>query len=118
MGWPAFTIEAPAPTVVELMTQEAHAVGGPALLNTHFHGWSRFTCRAGVNRFETFDSESLRWRQLHVRRANGRIRISRSSLPTSMPMTCLIAARELRVDPPQAAAAVAADIRQMTSRGG
>lgn len=75
VGWPAFTIEAPAGTVVELMTQEAHAVGGPALLNTHFHSWSRWTCRDGVNRFEAFDFESLRWLQLHVRNARGRIRI-------------------------------------------
>jgi hypothetical protein len=75
VGWPAFTIEAPAGTVVELMTQEAHAIGGVGLLNTHFHAWSRFTCRAGVNRFEAFDFESLRWLQLHIRSATGRIQI-------------------------------------------
>jgi hypothetical protein len=73
VGWPAFTIEAPAGTTVELMTQEAHALGGPALLNTHFHAWSRFTCRDGVNRFEAFDFESLRWLQLHIRNARGRV---------------------------------------------
>ena len=76
VGWPAFTIEAPAGTVVELMMQEAHAIGGPALLNTHFHAWSRFTCCEGANRFEAFDFESLRWLQLHIRNAKGRIRIS------------------------------------------
>jgi hypothetical protein len=76
VGWPAFTIEAPAGTVVELMTQEAHAVGGPALLNTHFHAWSRFSCREGINRFEAFDFESLRWLQLHIRNFRGRVRIS------------------------------------------
>jgi hypothetical protein len=75
VGWPAFTIEAPAGTVVELLTQEGHTVGGPPLLNTHFHGWSRLTCRAGLNRFEAFDFESLRWLQLHVRNAAGRCRI-------------------------------------------
>ncbi|MBL9125988.1 MAG: alpha-L-rhamnosidase N-terminal domain-containing protein, partial [Verrucomicrobiales bacterium] len=75
VGWPAFTIEAPEGTVVELMTQEGHAVGGPPLLDTHFHAWSRFTCRAGSNRFEAFDFESLRWLQLHVRNATGRVRI-------------------------------------------
>ena len=36
VGWPYFTIEAPAGTTIELMVQEAHQVGGPALLNTHF----------------------------------------------------------------------------------
>jgi hypothetical protein len=75
VGWPALTIEAPAGTIVELMTQEAHKVGGPPLLNTHFYGWSRFTCREGLNRFETFDFECLRWMQLHVRNARGPIRI-------------------------------------------
>lgn len=76
VGWPAFTLEAPAGTVIELMTQEGHAVGGAPLLNTHFHAWSRFTCRAGVNRFEAFDFESLRWLQLHIRNARGRVKIS------------------------------------------
>ncbi len=42
VGWPHFTIDAPAGTTVELMTQEAHQVGGPALLNSHFNSWARF----------------------------------------------------------------------------
>jgi alpha-L-rhamnosidase len=67
VGWPRFTIDAPAGTVVEVLCQEAHALGGPALLDTHFHNWSRFTCREGENRFEPFDFESLRWLQLHIR---------------------------------------------------
>lgn len=66
VGWPYFTIEAPAGTVVELMVQQSHEVGGPALLNTCYHSWSRFTCCEGVNRFETFDYECLKWMQLHV----------------------------------------------------
>ncbi len=75
VGWPHFTMEAPAGTVVELLVHEAHVVGGPALLNTHFDSWSRFTCRAGVNRFETFDFESLRWLQLHIHGAKGAVTI-------------------------------------------
>ncbi|HOQ86575.1 MAG TPA: alpha-L-rhamnosidase N-terminal domain-containing protein [Phycisphaerae bacterium] len=76
VGWPRFTIDAPAGTIVELMVQEAHEVGGPPLLNTHFHSWSRFTCREGTNVFETFDFESCRWMQLHIRAAvNGKVRI-------------------------------------------
>ena len=71
VGWPSFTIEAPPGTIVELMVQEAHEPGGPALLNTHFHAWTRFTCREGVNAFETFDFESCRWLQLHLRNAGG-----------------------------------------------
>ncbi len=47
VGWPYFTIEAPAGTIVELMVQEGHEVGGPALLNTHFDAWTRFICREG-----------------------------------------------------------------------
>ncbi len=73
VGWPYFTIEAPAGTTIELMVQEAHQPGGPALLNTHFDGWTRFICREGENRFETFDYESCRWVQLHVHGAHGKV---------------------------------------------
>jgi alpha-L-rhamnosidase len=71
VGWPFFTIEAPEGTVVELMVQESHEVGGPPLLNTQFYAWSRFICRNGVNTFETFDFESCRWMQLHIHGAAG-----------------------------------------------
>ena len=75
VGWPYFTITAPAGTVIELMVQEAHKVGGPALLNTRFHSWTRFICREGRNTFETFDFESLRWLQLHIRDTAGPITV-------------------------------------------
>ena len=71
VGWPYFTIDAPAGTTIELLVHEAHKPGGPPLLNTHFDSWTRFICRAGVNRFETFDFESLRWLQLHLHGAAG-----------------------------------------------
>ena len=45
VGWPYFTIEAPEGTSVELMVHEAHEPGGPALLNSHYHSWSRFWIR-------------------------------------------------------------------------
>jgi hypothetical protein len=70
VGWPCLTIEAPAGTIVEVLTQEAHAPDGPAWLDTHFFAWTRLVCREGVNRFESFDYESLRWLQLHVRNAS------------------------------------------------
>lgn len=73
VGWPYFTIEAPEGTVVELMVQESHEVGGPALLNTQFYAWTRFICRKGINEFETFDFESCRWIQLHIRGAAGEV---------------------------------------------
>jgi alpha-L-rhamnosidase len=76
VGWPGFTIEAPAGTTIELLVHEAHAIGGPPLLNTHFDSWTRFVCREGWNDFETFDFESLRWIQLHLHRATGPVRIS------------------------------------------
>lgn len=75
VGWPRFVIDAPAGTIVELMVQEAHKVGGPPLLNTHFYSWSRFTCKEGVNEFETFDFESCRWMQLHIRNVSGPVRV-------------------------------------------
>ncbi len=75
VGWPYFTVEAQAGTVIELLVHEAHEPGGPVLLNSHFDSWTRFTCSEGVNRFETFDFESLRWLQLHVHGAEGTVKI-------------------------------------------
>jgi len=75
-GWPYFTIDAPAGTVVELLVHEGHEVGGPALLNTHYDAWTRFICKGGSNRFETFDYESGRWLQLHIRGAPGAVTVS------------------------------------------
>ena len=48
---------------------------GRRLLNTHFDSWTRFICREGMNRFETFDFESLRWLQLHIHSAKGPVTI-------------------------------------------
>lgn len=75
VGWPGFTIEAPAGTTIELLVHEAHQVGGPPLINSHFDSWTRFICREGVNRFEGFDFESLRWLQLHIHGAAGLVTI-------------------------------------------
>jgi len=75
VGWPYFTIEAPEGAVVELLVHEAHVVGGPALINSHFNSWTRFTCAQGTNRFETFDFESLRWLQLHIHGVRGRVAV-------------------------------------------
>jgi hypothetical protein len=70
VGWPYFTIDASAGTIVDLMWQESHDLKKPAWLDTHFFSWARFICREGENRFETFDYESLRWLQVHVRNAS------------------------------------------------
>ena len=71
VGFPFLTVEAPAGTVVELMTQESHDPAGPAWLDTHRFSWARFVCREGENRFEAFDYESLRFLQVHVHEAAG-----------------------------------------------
>jgi alpha-L-rhamnosidase len=76
VGFPYFTIDAPAGTVIELMVQEAHQIGGPALLNSKFNAWSRFICRGGKNTFETFDYESFRWLQLHIHGVYGQVTVS------------------------------------------
>jgi len=55
VGFPYFTITAPAGTAIELMVREGHATGKGIVMNNHFHAWTRFTCREGENRFETFD---------------------------------------------------------------
>ncbi|MBN1809437.1 MAG: alpha-L-rhamnosidase N-terminal domain-containing protein, partial [Planctomycetes bacterium] len=76
VGWPYFTIDAPAGTVVEVITQESHDPSSGLWLDRHWYRWSRFICREGRNRFENFEYESLRWIQLHVRNAGGPVRIS------------------------------------------
>jgi hypothetical protein len=76
VGWPQVTIDAPAGTIVELICQESHDPRGPTWLDTHFFNWARFVCREGVNRLETFDYESLRWLQIHVRNASRPVRIN------------------------------------------
>jgi hypothetical protein len=90
VGWPAFEIDAPAGTIVELLNHEAHQVGGPTLINSHFNAWTRFICAEGLNRFETFDFESLRWLQLHVRNYDRpvtirNVRVRRRELPWPKP---------------------------------
>lgn len=75
VGFPSFTIEAPENTTIELLTHEAHEIGGPALLNTHFNAWSRYICKEGENRFEAFDYEGLRWIQLHIHNFKGTVKI-------------------------------------------
>lgn len=76
VGWPHFTIDAPEGTIVELLVHEAHQKGGPALINSHFNSWSRFICKERINHFETFDFESFRWLQLHIRNFNRPIKIA------------------------------------------
>lgn len=76
VGWPCFTIDAPEGTIIELLVHEAHQVGGPAIINSHFNAWTRFVCKEGVNHFETFDFESFRWMQLHIRNFQRPIKIS------------------------------------------
>ena len=75
VGWPYFTVDAPAGTTIELLVHEAHAVGGPPLLNSHFHSWTRFICKEGTNKFETFDFESCRWIQLHIHNTRGEVTV-------------------------------------------
>ncbi len=78
VGFPYFTIETSEGTVVELLVHEGHDTqGNYFLLNTHFNSWSKFTCKAGINTFEVFDYESLRWLQLHIRNAEGTVKISK-----------------------------------------
>ena len=76
VGWPSVTIEAPAGVTLEIMTQDGHAVGGPALLNTHVHKWARFTCREGVNHFRWFDFDCFRWMQVHLHPGRGSVVVS------------------------------------------
>ncbi len=74
VGFPFFSIHAKEGTIVELLVHEAHLVNGThRLLNTHFNSWSRFICKEGWNQFQTFDFESVKWLQLHIRNCQGTI---------------------------------------------
>ncbi len=75
VGWPAATIDAPAGTTIEIMTEDAHAIGGPAIMNCHYK-WARFTCREGVNRFQQFDFDCFRWMQIHIHPGHGKVVVS------------------------------------------
>ncbi|HPA16663.1 MAG TPA: alpha-L-rhamnosidase C-terminal domain-containing protein [Verrucomicrobiae bacterium] len=70
VGFPRFTIDAPAGTIVEMMIQEGHDPEKTRWLDSHHFSWSRFVCREGHNEFEGADFESLRWLQLHIRNAS------------------------------------------------
>lgn len=76
VGWPGITIEAPAGTTLEIMTEDAHEVGGPAVMNTSHHKWARFTCREGVNHFQLFDFDCFRWMQVHLHPGRGSVVVS------------------------------------------
>ena len=84
VGWPNFTIDAPEGTIVEILVHEAHKPGGPVFLNTHFHSWSRFICKEGENNFETFDFESYRWIQFHIRNYNRPVTLKNISIRRRM----------------------------------
>lgn len=77
VGWPAVTIEAPEGTTLEIMTEDAHEVGGPAVMNTSHHKWARFICREGVNHFQFFDFDCCRWMQVHLHPGRGTAVVSR-----------------------------------------
>ncbi|GLV53599.1 hypothetical protein KDH_04510 [Dictyobacter sp. S3.2.2.5] len=77
VGWPYFTIDAPEGTIIEVMHQEAHDPAQTAWMDNHFYSWSRFICREGVNTFESFDFESLRWLQLHIHAMTRPVTISK-----------------------------------------
>jgi alpha-L-rhamnosidase len=108
VGWPHFTIDAPAGTTVELICQESHDPTRTAWLDNHFYVWSRFICRAGLNHCETFDFESLRWLQLHIRlpeaqadMSDGDLSISRSlDLPVSSVVVSNVGVRRRSFDWP------------------
>ena len=76
VGFPYFTIDAPEGTIIEMLVHEAHKPGNEVIFNSHFNAWTRFTCKEGVNTFKTFDYESLRWMQLHIRNFDRPVRVS------------------------------------------
>jgi alpha-L-rhamnosidase len=83
VGWPFFSIDAPEGTNIEVLVQEGHELfknGGPPIMNNHFHSWTRFVCKEGLNHFETYDFESIKWMQLHIHGADGKIRLEKPGI--------------------------------------
>ncbi len=78
VGFPIVEIEADDGTIVEVMTQESHDESKKILLDTYYFTWSRFICKQGINRFEAFDYESVKYLQLHIH--GGRARVKNISL--------------------------------------
>jgi hypothetical protein len=72
-GFPFFTVEAPEGTLVELVTHEVYDPQGPSWPEAGAFAWTRFACRAGENRFECYEPESLRFLQLHVHGGEGAV---------------------------------------------
>jgi alpha-L-rhamnosidase len=68
VGFPYIEVEAEEGAIIELLVQEAHDLkNGPLNLDTGFYAWSRFTCKQGLNTFECFDYESVKWLQVQLR---------------------------------------------------
>jgi hypothetical protein len=76
VGFPRFSIDAPAGTIIEVMVQESHDPKKTRWLDSYYYCWARYICREGVNVFEGFDYESLRWMQLHIRNASRPVIVS------------------------------------------
>jgi hypothetical protein len=76
LGHPRVRVRAPAGTVVEILWVENQQPGA-LLLRTppRFGQWARLICREGVNPFETFEYECLRWLQVLVRNNDGPVEI-------------------------------------------
>lgn len=67
VGFPYFTIEAPEGTVVDILFQESHDPDKTHWLDTSFFAFSQMTCGRGESRFLSYDYESIRFMQLHIR---------------------------------------------------
>lgn len=80
IGFPWVELTAPEGTVVELVCQESVHPKHKGWLENHFHLWSRFTCRSGLNRFEAFDYEAVKHLQIHIHRAAGAVTIHRAGV--------------------------------------
>ena len=78
IGFPYFTVNAPAGTIVEFVTGEAHDYQkiDPWLDYQCDYKWARFICQEGENRFECYDFDSIKWLQLHIRNATRPVQVS------------------------------------------
>lgn len=75
-GHPYVHVDAPAGTIVEMLFVEQQEPG-KLLLRTcpRFGQWARLTTKAGLNTYETFEYDGLRYLQLLIRNANAPVKV-------------------------------------------
>lgn len=80
VGWPHFTIDATEGTAVELMILDGDEPDAGVWLESQFDRSVDFVCCEGKNELESYEIKPVRWLQLHIHNAQGRIVIGEAGV--------------------------------------